>query len=357
MQKRSEEAKREMIYEVGNVTDLTYSDEKFDLVIDKGTLDAMMVDSEDGTVDMINRMFAEIERCISNRGRYIIITLAQAHISAHLNKYFAERDGWLVRVHEHIQPQKEGQSVPLPVFIFVLTRMKPIKVGMPSMKLFEIGSFQGDKLDRVNGSNEIIQFIKSKQEWSQLKEYVQKIKPTGEEVHFSLFSPEVDGVPRFDLYILDNISNKNDMAFFIVSSGREFDWMYSTKEGRKSLAEACKQVQTGGFKRLVVVLLNMLHTYKSMDAVKNELSWLVSELKANNFKRSNVPFLTESAQIENRSILGKGNSKISGNYVIEESTSRDKHNVEQVYRRLIFEQVNKCTFQNSICTSLFSNRH
>ena len=80
MQKRSEEAKREMVYEVGDVTDLTYSDEKFDLVIDKGTLDAMMVDSEDGTVDMINRMFAEIERCISNKGRYIIITLAQAHI-------------------------------------------------------------------------------------------------------------------------------------------------------------------------------------------------------------------------------------------------------------------------------------
>ena len=60
---------------------------------------------------------------------------------------------------------------------------------------------------------------------------------------FSLYSPDVEGVPRFDLYIVDNISNKNDMAFFIVSSGREFDWMYATKEGRKSLAQACAQVQ------------------------------------------------------------------------------------------------------------------
>ena len=339
MRKRSEEAKREMIYEVGDVTSLSYSDNKFETVIDKGTLDAMMVDTKPETINLINNMFAEIERCIRNKGRYIIITLAQAHISAHVNTYFAEREGWLVRVHEHIQPQKEGQSVPLPVFIFVLSRMEPIKPGLASIKLFEVGSFQEEKLERVTGSNEVVQFIKSKQEWSQLKEYVQKIKPTGEEVHFSLFSPDVDGVPRFDLYISDNISNKNDMAFFIVSSGREFDWMYATKEGRKSLADACKQVQTGGFKRLVIVLLNMLHSYESMESVKNELSWLVTELKASQFKQSSVPFLTESAQIENRTILGKGNSKISGNYVIEESISRDKNNQEQVYRRLIFEQV------------------
>ena len=56
------------------------------------------------------------------------------------------------------------------------------------------------------------------------------------------------GVPRFDLYIVDAISNKNEMAFFIVSGGKEFDWLYSTKEGRRSLSEACKQVQEGGFK-------------------------------------------------------------------------------------------------------------
>ena len=64
---------------------------------DKGTLDAMMVDEKEGTVEMINSMFQEIERCIKNNGRYIIITLAQKHISKHLNNYFAKRDGWLIR--------------------------------------------------------------------------------------------------------------------------------------------------------------------------------------------------------------------------------------------------------------------
>ena len=50
-----------------------------------------MVDEKEDTVEMINAMFQEIERCIKNNGRYIIITLAQKHISKHLNNYFARR--------------------------------------------------------------------------------------------------------------------------------------------------------------------------------------------------------------------------------------------------------------------------
>ena len=109
-------------------------------------------------------------------------------IFAHINKYFGSRTGWLVRVHEHVPVQKEGESVPLPVFIFVLTRMKPFKPDMPAMKLFEIGAYESenDSLERVPSTDEIVQFIKSKQEWSQLKSFIQKIKPTNEEVHFSL---------------------------------------------------------------------------------------------------------------------------------------------------------------------------
>ena len=92
-------------------------------------------------------------------------------------------------------------------------------------------------------------FIKSKQEWSQLKGHVQKLRADGDEVNFKLFSDHVQGVPRFELFILDSISNTNEMAFFIVQNGREFDWIYSTALGRKSLADQCKQIVPGGYKR------------------------------------------------------------------------------------------------------------
>ena len=108
--------------------------------------------------------------------------------------------------------------------------MRPIREGLLSLKIIEIYGHESDKGERVQGADDVIAFIKSKQEWSQMKGFIQKIKPSDEEVNFQLFSPEVEGVPRFNLHIVDAISNKNEMAFFIVSGGREFDWLYSTKD-------------------------------------------------------------------------------------------------------------------------------
>ena len=289
----------------------------------------MMVDDTVGTVEMIESMYAEIERCISNFGRYIIITLAQAHISAHFSAYFSARPGWVVRIHEH-QPEKDNS---LPVFVIVLTRMKMLKAN-----LLEIQSHHADKSERVENGESLVSFVKSKQEWSQLKGHVASIRPIGDEVNFKLYSQLVYGIPRFDLYVVDSISNKSEMAFFVVSSGREFDWLYATKQGRLSLASQIKEATQGGFKRLVVVLLNMAHQYGNMESVKEELSWLVGELKAKTFTQPKVPFLTESTDVENRSILGKGKSELSGNYIIEESAARDAQGEEHIYRRLIFEQ-------------------
>ena len=78
---------------------------------------------------------------------------------------------------------------------------------------------------------------------------IQKLQPSNEEVNFNLYSNAVPGVPRYSLYICDSISNTQEMAFFIVQNGKEFDWLYSSKEGRRALAEACKQVVPGGYKR------------------------------------------------------------------------------------------------------------
>ena len=57
----------------------------------------MMVDDKEATVKNIEKMYSEIERCIKNNGRYLIITLAQTHIAQHLVTYFFQRPGWIVR--------------------------------------------------------------------------------------------------------------------------------------------------------------------------------------------------------------------------------------------------------------------
>ena len=101
----------------------------------------------------------------------------------------------------------------------------------------------------MKDGDDVISYIKSKQEWSQMRGLIQKLQPSNEEVNFNLYSNAVPGVPRYSLYICDSISNTQEMAFFIVQNGKEFDWLYSTKEGRRALAEACKQVVPGGYKR------------------------------------------------------------------------------------------------------------
>ena len=50
----------------------------------------------------------------------------------------------------------------------------------------------------------------------------------------------------------------------------------------------------------------MLHEYGTLDEVKSELSWLVTELKCSTFKGKTVPFLTEGADLGSRNIIGKG---------------------------------------------------
>jgi hypothetical protein len=64
------------------------------------------------------------------------------------------------------------------------------------------------------------------------------------------------------------------------------------------------------YSRFVVVLLNMLHEYGTIEEVKTELSWLVGELKASNMQARNVPFLTQDEEIGVRNIIGKGSGHI-----------------------------------------------
>ena len=75
-------------------------------------------------------------------------------------------------------------------------------------------------------------------------------------------------VPRFDLYVVDDRRGVRDMAFFIVAAGREFDWSYSSPQGRKQFLNELRDMTGGGFKRMVYVLKNMVHSYGNNDQVK-----------------------------------------------------------------------------------------
>lgn len=47
----------ELVYEHMDATQMTYSDDTFSVILDKGTLDALMPDTKEGTLSVINKYF------------------------------------------------------------------------------------------------------------------------------------------------------------------------------------------------------------------------------------------------------------------------------------------------------------
>ena len=64
---------------------------EFSVVLDKGTLDAIMTDSAEETMILVDKMFGEIDRVLRIGGRYVCISLAQEHILNKITQYFVER--------------------------------------------------------------------------------------------------------------------------------------------------------------------------------------------------------------------------------------------------------------------------
>lgn len=58
------------------------ADEAHTIVIDKGTLDALLPPSASESDEaLVTKMFEEVHRVLASGGRYIIVTLAQPHIT------------------------------------------------------------------------------------------------------------------------------------------------------------------------------------------------------------------------------------------------------------------------------------
>ncbi|KAM4695139.1 EEF1A lysine methyltransferase 4 [Discoglossus pictus] len=89
-----------MSWQVMDARQLQFPDSSFDLVIEKGTLDAMMVEEKDPwrvsqeTVTMVDQVLSEVSRVLSPSGIFISITFAQPHFRT--RHYAQPTYGWSV---------------------------------------------------------------------------------------------------------------------------------------------------------------------------------------------------------------------------------------------------------------------
>ncbi|XP_073427632.1 eEF1A lysine and N-terminal methyltransferase [Dendrobates tinctorius] len=317
-----------MTYQLMDATKTTFSDSHFQAVLDKGTLDAILTDTEAGTLETATKLLTEIGRVLQCGGRYLCVSLAQAHVLEKLVTQFSQ-GGWMVRIHQvsESSSKKSGSQFPLPVFVFVMTKVKEMP-GLPQV-LEMMPEDEGGKSVRCGSPSELMDMVKERQSYALIRSHLNQ-NQNSPEVSLDLCDG-VSGRTRYTFHVVDSptvrLPHSNHFAIFIIPQGRETEWLFGSEMGRRQLAGSV------GFRRLLFVALHRDQQYESMEAIQSELSAKVLELAPPGLPdNQQIPFLSAGGDIGIRTVKYRGRSEMSGEYVVEDV----RGDGTSYFRRLIF---------------------
>lgn len=104
MRERCVEERLEIRFLEGDVTAMEFADGSFDVVVDKGTLDAMMCGQDEdvwspsaSVVASVGRYVDHVHRVLRGGGTFLYFTFGQPHFRRRL----LQRDGWTLSISEH----------------------------------------------------------------------------------------------------------------------------------------------------------------------------------------------------------------------------------------------------------------
>uniref|UniRef100_A0AAF5PJ06 Spermine/spermidine synthase n=1 Tax=Wuchereria bancrofti TaxID=6293 RepID=A0AAF5PJ06_WUCBA len=304
-----------------SATKIDASDEKYNVVLDKGTLDALIPSANEDTMEKmedVQKMYAEVCRVLAVGGRYIVLTLAQKHVLNSYMPFFLERKDFIIRVEKNTDVNWE---FPLPIFLLIATKLR-VSLASPYMEL--ILSLE-KKSVKFSSLDNLINAINAEQEFSRFRHMCSK--KLEHEVNLILHGN--DEKPRYRIAVLDDpkVSELCSFAVFIVPVGRDRDWFFATERGRSSLRKQCDK------DRLAVATLYREQKYESMEQVKDELGPYVIQLTPSSMlqaRKSVVEFLS-LGKIDVKETRATGNSDVNGPWAVE-----DVRIQSSIYRRLVF---------------------
>ncbi|EAT46630.1 AAEL002186-PA [Aedes aegypti] len=325
MQDANKIQRPEMLWYHMDATAMNFSDEKYSVVLDKGTLDALFTDETEATLQTVRKYFSEVARVLRVGGRYVCISLLQEHILKEVLGFFPENEFVLrvVRCVEAEQKTAESNSdgTSMPVFIVVATKFKKLP-----MKVYEV-CLAGEQVQRVQKPEEVVLSVAAAQKASMVCNGLVRGSIAGmKEVSLDLHRPGED-IPRYTIHVLDQkpMRGNGKYAAFIVPQGRETEWLFSTPQGRQKL------LASASHDRLAIVSMHRGQTYASWDAVKDELAESVKSLAPHGL-HGHIPYLSLGSEVGRRETIFKGHSALSGDYIVEEILGNDN----KIFRRLIF---------------------
>ncbi|RQM14888.1 hypothetical protein DD237_003055 [Peronospora effusa] len=326
-----------MQWQVMDMTDMrTLEDGSFDLVMDKGALDALMAEDTKEIKEDASRMLNEVERVLAPGGRYCCVTMAQDFILQHLLGFFlTAKDNtttsWSVGVQEL---PREARKPFAPFFVAAM------KCRNTNNKVqYNAKEFVSDV--REARQRWLIHEVEATQWFAMTQAALRQLKVGRQEVIELIANDEkdmqvgehgsVEGQvnPRFTLRLVDVHTRgpNGSCAVFLIPQGREHEWMFSTEEGANELATGA------GFSRLILVALGRGgHAFESTAKVQEELNAKVMELAPDTLGTDEkIPYLTVQEGLGARNIVHQGTSPLSGAFFVEEVQEDG-----DLLRRLVF---------------------
>ncbi|GAQ85556.1 S-adenosyl-L-methionine dependent methyltransferases [Klebsormidium nitens] len=389
MLKKNVRARPKMRWLVMDMTKMQFPDASFDVIIDKGGLDALTGEPGDEGASAGAAFLKEVKRVLRpGSGRYLCVSLAQKHVIDLLLTTLGP--GWHVTIHQVPLPADGSDSPFRTYFLDVRSMATSPSAGRrfyPVTLAFDKAQIAGTR----RAGSEITEARESQlrdlmaavarfnERCSRQQDACQPLEPAADD--FEAYHPGRRAVcylgldnqvanptqsrARYTATVLDAAStNQNGTAaeterkhsgtdssssessastsmgsaparahrcaVFLVPQGREHEWLFASEEGQWQLVEQASAA------RLILVTLNRGHRFGSSEEVQSELSPLVEGLAPLPCRRERrvIPYLTTNDGIGKRTILDEAESQITGPIVVED-VELDSGS-QGTFRRLVF---------------------
>ncbi|KAG9447913.1 hypothetical protein H6P81_014041 [Aristolochia fimbriata] len=339
----------EMRWRVMDMTNMQFTDGFFDVVLDKGGLDALM-EPEHGT-KLGNQYLSEVRRILKSGGKYVCLTLAESHVLGLLFSKF--RFGWKTNIHAI--PLQSTSEASFQTFMVVISKENsplPTPIEL-SFDLFNLGrngqqgcgllqAFEAEnntRSDYSSGADIVFSF-----EDLQLgaKGDLKEVVP-GRRAQLTL--GDDDSCYSYKAVLLDSKKQSDPFRYhfgaFLVPGTRVHEWLFSSEEGQWLIVESLQAA------RLIMVLLDARHSVTSMDEIQKDLSPLVKKLAPSDLDDgAQIPFLMANDGIRQRNIIKQVTSPTTGQITVEDviyektdnSDSRSLMSKDDIFRRLTFQR-------------------
>ncbi|OMO88574.1 Methyltransferase type 11 [Corchorus olitorius] len=358
MLRRNVRDRPNMRWRVMDMTQMQFMNDTFDVVLDKGGLDALM-EKELGP-KLGNQYLSEVKRVLKPRGKFICLTLAESHILGLLFPKF--RFGWNVSLYALTM---EPSSKPdFQTFMVVAEKENSSELHQ-IMSSFTHSSLGCNKLqasglhealeneNRIRGEylsgSDILYSLEDLQLGA--KGDLTKLSP-GCRVQLTL-GEQGDSRFSYKAVLLDAKQESGPFSFhcgvFIVPKTRAHEWLFSSEEGQWQVVESSKAA------RLIMVLLGTIHANADMEDIQKDLSPLVKPLAPSDIdKGDRIPFMTASDGIKQRDIVYQGSSSLTGPIVVEDVVYENADadvNRSLPFRRLIFQRTEGLVQSEALLTT------